>query len=131
MQNWAGHCAIVTGGASGLGAATAKRLSEDGLNVALFDMDEERGQEYAAEIGAVFIAVDVADPVSVAAGLERAVDTLGVPRVVVNCAGIVGASKTVARGEPHDFGLFDKTLRVNWIGNRYAGRRLRRAIKAA
>ncbi|NIZ15254.1 SDR family NAD(P)-dependent oxidoreductase [Phaeobacter sp. HF9A] len=117
MQNWAGHSAIVTGGASGLGAATAAKLAEAGLTVTLFDRNEEKGRAQAAAIGGHFAMVDVSDPASVAAGIELAVERAGVPRVLVNCAGIGGAAKTVSRGAPHDFGLFEKTLRVNLMGS--------------
>ena len=117
MQNWAGHCAVVTGGASGLGAATAAKLAENGMQVAVFDLNADSGRAHAERIGGHFVAVDVADPASVASGLDEVFRTLGVPRVLVNCAGIAGAAKTVSRGEPHDYGLFEKTLRVNLLGS--------------
>lgn len=117
LEIWSGHTAIVTGGASGLGAATAVALTNAGLKVALFDLNEEKGTEKAAEIGGIFCKVDVSDPASVAAGMEKVVATSGTPRVMVNCAGIGLAGKTVSRGAPHDFGLFDKTIRVNLIGS--------------
>lgn len=117
MQDWTGQSAIVTGGASGLGAATAARLAEDGLKVTLFDMNAEKGQAHAAAIGGSFATVDVSDPASVAAGIDAAEAAHGAPRVLINCAGIGGASKTVSRGAPHDFGLFEKTIRVNLIGS--------------
>lgn len=117
MQDWAGHCAIVTGGASGLGAATALGLVEIGMKVALFDVNADKGTAQAERIGARFFAVDVSDPASVSSAMDEVSKALGVPRVLVNCAGIAGAAKTVSRGEPHDFGLFEKTLRVNLIGS--------------
>ncbi|WP_316013164.1 SDR family NAD(P)-dependent oxidoreductase [Roseobacter sp. HKCCA0434] len=117
MQDWTGHCAIVTGGASGLGAATAERLAGNGMRVALFDMNAEKGEAHAARIGGRFVRVDVSDPASVAAGLDAATEAFGTPRVLVNCAGIGGAAKTVSRGQAHDFGLFEKTLRVNLMGS--------------
>jgi len=117
MQNWNNFAAIVTGGASGLGAATASKLARDGLKVALFDLDEDKGRAHAEAIGGSFVKVDVSDPASVAAGVDAAIAAVGAPRVLVNCAGIGGAAKTVSRGEPHDFGLFDKTIRVNLIGS--------------
>lgn len=116
MQIW-GECgAIVTGGASGLGAATAARLAQDGLRVVLFDLNEAAGRDHARSIDGHFEAVDVSDPASVAQGLERAVAAVGVPRVLVNCAGIGGASKTVSRGAAHDPELFARILRVNLMG---------------
>ena len=117
MQDWAGHGAIVTGGASGLGAATASELARAGLKVTVFDRDAEKGQRHANRIGGVFVAVDVSDPASVAAGIDAAEMAHGVPRVLVNCAGIAGAAKTVSRGAPHDVGLFERTMRVNLMGS--------------
>lgn len=117
MQNWSGHGAIVTGGASGLGAATAACLAEAGMKVTLFDLNEDRGSDLARAIGGNFARVNVADAASVAAGIDAAVAAHGVPRVLVNCAGIGDAAKTVSRGEPHDAALFDKVIRVNLIGS--------------
>lgn len=117
MQDWGGHGAIVTGGASGLGAATAEKLALDGMKVFVFDLNEEKGSAQAKRIGGRFVKVDVSDPASVAAGIAQAVEAHGVPRVLVNSAGIGGAAKTVSRGQPHDFGLFEKILRVNLIGS--------------
>lgn len=116
MQNWNGHAAIVTGGASGLGAATATMLAEQGMKVALFDLDQDRGTAHAASIGGMFVSVNVADPASVTAGLDAVQSAFGAPRVLVNCAGIAPASKTVSRGEPHDPAIFEKTIQVNLIG---------------
>lgn len=117
MQDWNGCCAVVTGGASGLGAATARKLSESGMKVGLFDLNEDKGQAHAKSIGGLFMRVDVSDPSSVARGLDKVTGAFGVPRVLVNCAGIGGAAKTVSRGEPHDFSLFERTLRVNLMGS--------------
>lgn len=117
MQNWVGHTGIVTGGASGLGAATARQLAESGLKVAIFDLNEDAGQKLAAQLGGVFARVDVSDPASVAQGLEAAESALGTPRVLVNCAGIGPAAKTVSRGVAHDAALFEKTIRVNLLGS--------------
>lgn len=117
MQDWTGHAAIVTGGASGLGAATALKLAESGMKVTVFDRDAEKGQAQAAKIDGAFAAVDVADPASVATGLDKAIDAHGIPRVLVNCAGVGGAAKTVSRGVPHDFALFERIIRVNLMGS--------------
>ena len=117
VSKWAGQVAIVSGGASGLGAATAKRLADDGLTVALFDLNAEAGADHATNIGGRFVRVDVSDPASVAAGMAEVTEHLGVPRVMVNCAGIGGAAKTVSRGQPHDPALFEKVLRVNLLGS--------------
>ena len=117
LVNWSGHGAIVTGGASGLGAATAERLAADGLKVALFDLNEEAGRVHAEKIGGHYIRVDVSDPASVSAGIEEVIQALTMPRVLVNCAGIGGAAKTVSRGVPHDPDLFEKVIRVNLLGS--------------
>jgi NAD(P)-dependent dehydrogenase (short-subunit alcohol dehydrogenase family) len=108
--------AVVTGGASGLGAATAKALSEKGCMVALFDMNEKAGEATAAELGALFLKVDVSDPESVRKGFENARQINGQERILVNCAGIGTVGKTVSRGQPHDPELFMKTIAVNLTG---------------
>ena len=109
--------AIVTGGASGLGGATAKMLAEAGAKVAIFDLNEEVGKQHAEAIGATFIKVDVTDDDSVAAGIEAAEKANGVARVLVNCAGIAPAVKTVGRENvPHPAATFKKTIEVNLIG---------------
>ena len=113
MMNWKGCAAVVTGGASGLGAATAERLAADGLHVTLFDMNEDKGKAHAEKIDGRFCAVDVSDPSSVAAGLDTVDGDL---RVLINCAGIGGAAKTVSRGAAHDPKLFERVLRVNLFG---------------
>jgi len=117
MQDWAGHAAIVTGGASGLGAATAERLAEDGLKVTLFDLNEKLGNAHAKKIGGRFERVDVSDSSTVSAGIENVEEAFGPLRVLVNCAGIGGASKTVSRGEAHDPALFEKVVKVNLMGS--------------
>ncbi|MBD3665340.1 SDR family NAD(P)-dependent oxidoreductase [Sulfitobacter aestuariivivens] len=117
LQDWAGHVAVVTGGASGLGAATAKALADAGLKVALFDLNEAAGKTAAKALGGLICKVDVSDPASVADGLAKTKADLGAPRVLVNCAGIGLAGKTTSRGEPHEFAMFDKTIRINLIGS--------------
>ena len=117
MVDWRDQAAIVTGGASGLGAATAAKLASDGLKVTVFDLDQDAGHAHAARIGGTFVQVNVSDPVSVSMGLEAAQAAFGPPRVLVNCAGIVDAAKTVSRGTAHDPALFEKTLKVNLMGS--------------
>jgi len=109
--------AIVSGGASGLGAATAKALAAKGVQVAIFDLNQEAGTRLAAELGGMFVKVDVADPQSVASGIEAAQKQHGVARIVVNCAGIAPAAKTVSRGKAHDPATFAKTININLIGS--------------
>lgn len=114
--------AIVTGGASGLGAATARALAAKGVNVALFDLNAEAGEAIAMEIGGVFCAVNVTEDASVDAGFAKARAANGQERVLVNCAGIAPAAKTVGRnresGAPrfHDMALFEKALAINLAG---------------
>lgn len=108
--------AVVTGGASGLGEAAARRLASEGVRVTIFDMDTERGEVVAAEIGGAFASVDVSDPASVAAGFEIARAAHGQERITVNCAGIAPAGKTVGRDGAHDPAVFAKVIQVNLIG---------------
>ena len=112
-----GIAAIVTGGASGLGAATATLLAQGGARVALFDLDPERGEAKAREIGGTFTRVDVTDDASVEAAVAAAEAAHGVARVLVNCAGIAPPARTVNReGKPHALSLFRKVIEVNLIG---------------
>ncbi len=117
MQNWEGHTAIVTGGASGLGAATASELARLGMRVALFDLNEDLGNAHAKSLSGMFCKVNVADPASVSAALDQVEEKFGAPRVLVNCAGIGSAAKTVSRGAPHDPAAFERPIQVNLIGS--------------
>jgi NAD(P)-dependent dehydrogenase (short-subunit alcohol dehydrogenase family) len=108
---------IVTGGASGLGGATASRLAAQGAKVAIFDLNKDVGQAHAAEIGGVFVRVNVADETSVADGIAAAEAAHGIARVLVNCAGIAPAAKTIGKdGRPHAVDTFRKAIEVNLIG---------------
>ena len=109
--------AIVTGGASGLGGATAKMLAQAGARVTIFDLNEEVGQAHAKDIGASFQKVNVSDEAAVGAALDAAQAVNGVARVLVNCAGIAPAIKTVGRENvPHSAEIFTKAVTVNLIG---------------
>lgn len=114
--------AVVTGGASGLGEASARALAAKGAKVAVFDMNEAAGEKVAGEIGGVFVRVDVADEQSVAEGLAKARAAHGQERVLINCAGIAIGEKTASRDRetgkviPHDLGRFAKTIAVNLTG---------------
>lgn len=109
--------AIVTGGASGLGAATARMLAEQGVKVTIFDRNVEQGKETAFEVGGVFADVDVTSQASVEAGFELARSTHGQERILVNCAGIAPVAKTTSRGEPHPMDMFEKVVAVNLVGS--------------
>jgi NAD(P)-dependent dehydrogenase (short-subunit alcohol dehydrogenase family) len=112
-----GLAAIVTGAASGLGAATAKALAARGAKVTLFDLNEQEGAEVAARIGGLFQAVDVTDEDSVDAGISAAHEAHGVTRVLVNCAGVAPAVKAVGRGFlPHPLASFRKAVDINLTG---------------
>ncbi|KTR83631.1 3-hydroxy-2-methylbutyryl-CoA dehydrogenase [Novosphingobium barchaimii] len=113
----AGQAAIVTGAASGLGRATAQRLAAGGAKVAIFDLNDEAGRAVAAEIGGHYARVDVVDDASVAAGLDQAEQAHGVARILVNCAGVAPAIKTVGKGNaPHALDAFSRTIAINLIG---------------
>ena len=115
--------AIVTGGASGLGEGTARLLAARGVKVGIFDMNEERGQSVASEIGATFHKVNVADEASVDAGFAAARAANGQERIMVNCAGIGGGMKTASRkrdtGEilAHDISFYTRIININLIGS--------------
>lgn len=114
--------AVVTGGASGLGEATARALAAQGVKVAIFDMNEAAGQKVADEIGGVFCKVNVTSDADVDAGFEKARAAHGQERVLVNCAGTGNAIKTASRdkatGETKHFPLdaFDKIIQINLVG---------------
>ncbi|HSF90807.1 MAG TPA: SDR family NAD(P)-dependent oxidoreductase [Paracoccaceae bacterium] len=108
--------AIVTGGASGLGAAVARALAAKGARVGIFDLNEEAGNAIAQELGGAFAKVDVSDEASVAAGFASVRAVLGQERILMNCAGIGPAAKTVSRGEVHNMAMFTKVLHINLIG---------------
>ncbi|MBY0563943.1 MAG: SDR family NAD(P)-dependent oxidoreductase [Hyphomonadaceae bacterium] len=114
--------AIVTGGASGLGKATVQKLRAEGVKVAIFDRDEVRGAETAAELGVTFCKVDVTSEESVDAGFAAARKVNGQERILVACAGIGSAAKTASRaketGEIRHFPLeiFNLTIQVNLVG---------------
>ncbi|WP_353472115.1 SDR family NAD(P)-dependent oxidoreductase [Salipiger sp. H15] len=116
MQIDAKLVAVVSGGASGLGAATAARLAGLGAKVTLLDRDAERGPVTAAEIGGRFIETDVTDPASIAAALAQVIEAEGALHVAVSCAGIAPGAKTVSRGAPHDPALFARAIAINLTG---------------
>jgi NAD(P)-dependent dehydrogenase (short-subunit alcohol dehydrogenase family) len=114
--------AVVTGGASGLGAATARALAAKGVKVALFDMNAEKGEALAAELGGVFCKVNVTSDEEVDAGFEKARAAHGQERILVNCAGIGNAIKTASRSKEDGsikhfpISAFDFVIQVNLVG---------------
>ncbi|MEA1071634.1 SDR family oxidoreductase [Sphingomonas sp. LY29] len=117
-----GTAAVVTGGASGLGEATARALAAKGAKVAIFDRDSERGERVAGEIGGVFCEVDVTSDDKVAAAFEKARAAHGQERILVNCAGVANAVKTVgkdkATGELKRYPMhqFELAIGINLVG---------------
>ncbi|MFC3443338.1 SDR family NAD(P)-dependent oxidoreductase [Sphingobium rhizovicinum] len=113
-----GVAAIVTGASSGLGKATATWLAAQGAKVAIFDVNEDAGRATAAELDGIYVSVNVADDASVAAGLDAAEAAQGVARILVNCAGIAPAVKTVGKeNAPHPLDVFARTVTVNLVGS--------------
>jgi len=114
--NVAGHAAIVTGAASGLGAATARRLAALGAKVGVLDVDGERAEAIAAEIGGIAARCDVADADGVANALDDVASGHGTARILVNCAGIGTARRMIGRDGPMPLPEFERVVRVNLIG---------------
>src|SRR6195952_3269067 len=114
--------AVVTGGASGLGEATARALAAKGVKVAIFDRDAERGEKVAGEIGGTYCQVDVTSDEAVDAGFAKARAAHGQERICVNCAGVANAMKTVGRekatGEIRRYPIhqFELAIQINLIG---------------
>ena len=117
-----GVAAVVTGGASGLGEATARALAATGAKVAIFDRDADKGEKVAAEIGGVFCEVDVTSDEKVAAAFDKARAAHGQERILVNCAGVANAAKTVARDKEtkaaklYPIQQFELAIQINLIG---------------
>ena len=111
-----GTSAIVTGGASGIGAASARALTKRGARCVLIDLNDELGEALAAELGGLYVRADVADPEQVQVAVDAAVEMAPL-RALVNSAGIGAAARTVDRdGNPHPLEVFEKVIRVNLIG---------------
>jgi NAD(P)-dependent dehydrogenase (short-subunit alcohol dehydrogenase family) len=110
------RAAIVTGGASGLGAASVRRLAALGAHVSIFDLDGERANAIAAEIGGFAVSCDVADADETAAAVGAAHERHGAARILVNCAGIGSARRTAGREGPLPLVEFERILRVNLTG---------------
>ena len=111
-----GQPAIVTGGGSGLGAATAQALAAAGARVAVVDIAPDAAAAIASRIGGVAAAFDVADAAAAEREMERIVTAIGAPRLVVNCAGIAPAARIVGRDGPLPLDAFERVIRVNLVG---------------
>jgi len=109
--------AIVTGGGSGLGEAAARAFAAKGVKVAIFDLTKSNGVAIAKELGGVFVEADVTNSEQLAAGIDRAVQALGAVHLLVNCAGIATAGKTLGKEDkPLDLEPFRRTIEINLIG---------------
>jgi NAD(P)-dependent dehydrogenase (short-subunit alcohol dehydrogenase family) len=111
-----GQAAIVTGGASGLGAATARALAAAGAKVAIFDVNEKAAAEVAIEIKGIAVACDVGDSTSGEAAVKKAADAHGAARVLINCAGVGPAKRIVGRDGPMPLADYERVIRINLIG---------------
>lgn len=110
------HKVIISGGASGLGEATARHLRAQGAGVAVLDRDAVRGHQLAAESGALFVEVDVTDEDSASAAVASAAEQLGGLTACVTCAGIATSAKTLGREGAHPLETFQRTIDINLVG---------------
>jgi NAD(P)-dependent dehydrogenase (short-subunit alcohol dehydrogenase family) len=111
-----GQAAIVTGGASGLGAATARALAAAGAKVAIFDLNEKGAAEVAADIKGIAVACDVASAEGAKAAIATASTVHGPARILINCAGVGPAKRIVGRDGPMPLEDYEKVIRINLIG---------------
>ena len=116
-MNPSGQVAIVTGGGSGLGEATARALAAKGAKVALFDIGIDRAQAVAAEIGGIAVKCDVSSGESGEAAFAEVAQKLGDARILVNCAGVAIAMKTTGKDGAHPLDLYRKVIDVNLVGS--------------
>jgi NAD(P)-dependent dehydrogenase (short-subunit alcohol dehydrogenase family) len=110
------NAAVVTGGGSGLGAATAKLLAENGAKVAIFDRNMDAAKAVAADIKGIAVECDVTNEASVQTALAAAEKAHGVARIVVNCAGILGAGRILGKEKPMALDFFATVINVNLVG---------------
>ena len=115
-MNPSGQVAIVTGGGSGLGEATARALAAKGAKVAILDVGMERAEKVAADLGGLAVKCDVSSAEGAEKAIAEAAEKLGEPRVLINCAGIGIAMKTTGKDGAHPLDLYEKVIRVNLVG---------------
>jgi NAD(P)-dependent dehydrogenase (short-subunit alcohol dehydrogenase family) len=111
-----GHAALVTGGASGLGAETARQLAAGGAKVAILDLNEQAGSKLAGEISGFYVPCDVSSGPSVEAAVAKARDKNGPARILVNCAGIGTAKRLVGKDGPMPLEDFTRVIQINLVG---------------
>ncbi len=111
-----GHAAVITGGASGLGAATAVELARAGAKVACLDVNLDGARKVAESVGGIAVHCDVTDPDGAVAALTEARGKHGVPRILVNCAGVGPAKRIVGRDGPMPLADFERVIKINLIG---------------
>jgi len=111
-----GHAALITGGGSGLGAATARMLAAAGAKVAILDVNTKAAAEVAIDINGIAVACDVADSASTEAAIAKAAADHGPARILVNCAGIGTAKRIVGKDGPQPLADYERIIRVNLIG---------------
>ena len=122
-MNVSGVAAVVTGAASGLGEATARELARRGAKVAVLDRDAGKGEKVASDLGGLFCEVDVTSDAKVAEAFAKAREAHGQERILVNCAGVANAAKTVARdketkaAKPYPIQQFELAIQINLIGS--------------
>jgi NAD(P)-dependent dehydrogenase (short-subunit alcohol dehydrogenase family) len=112
----AGHAAIVTGGASGLGAATARMLAGAGAKVAIFDVNQKAAAEVAIDINGIAIQCDVTEAAATEAAFAKAAADHGVARILINCAGVGPAKRIVGRDGPQPLDEFARVISINLVG---------------
>jgi len=115
-MNPSGQVAVVTGGGSGLGEATARALAARGAKVAIFDVGIDRAEKVAADIGGIAVKCDVSSAESGEQAFAAVAEKLGAPRILINCAGIAIAARTTTKDGPHSLDHYRKVIEVNLIG---------------